>query len=73
MRYLATLFGLATLTHQIGGFFGAWLGGIALVRFGDYYVDVVRGHGAGAARRVRQPADPRGEAQAGGGACLKRG
>ncbi len=36
VRYLATLFGLATLTHQVGAFFGAWLGGIALVRFGDY-------------------------------------
>ena len=36
VRYLATLFGLATLTHQIGAFFGAWLGGIALVSFGDY-------------------------------------
>jgi len=36
VRYLATLFGLATLTHQIGGFFGAWLGGLALVKFGDY-------------------------------------
>jgi hypothetical protein len=44
VRYLATLFGLATLTHQIGGFFGAWLGGLALVRFGDYawmwYADI---------------------------------
>jgi MFS family permease len=36
VRYLATLFGLTLLTHQIGAFFGAWLGGIALVRFGDY-------------------------------------
>jgi len=36
VRYLATLFGLATLTHQVGAFFGAWLGGIALVSFGDY-------------------------------------
>jgi predicted MFS family arabinose efflux permease len=36
VRYLATLFGLATFTHQIGGFFGAWLGGIALTRFGDF-------------------------------------
>ncbi len=35
-RYLATLFGMTLLSHQIGGFFGAWLGGIALVRFGDY-------------------------------------
>lgn len=36
VRYLATLFGFTLLSHQIGGFFGAWLGGIALVRFGDY-------------------------------------
>lgn len=36
VRYLATLFGFATLTHQVGAFFGAWLGGVALVRFGDY-------------------------------------
>ena len=36
VRYLATLFGLATFTHQIGGFFGASLGGIALTRFGDF-------------------------------------
>jgi predicted MFS family arabinose efflux permease len=36
VRYLSTLFGLTLLTHQIGGFFGAWLGGLALVRFGDY-------------------------------------
>jgi predicted MFS family arabinose efflux permease len=36
VRYLATLFGLTLLSHQVGAFFGAWLGGIALVRFGDY-------------------------------------
>jgi MFS family permease len=36
VRYLATLFGLATFTHQIGGFFGAWLGGLTRARFGDY-------------------------------------
>jgi len=36
MRYLSTLFGLTLLSHQIGGFFGAWLGGLAVVRFGDY-------------------------------------
>ena len=35
-RYLATLFGLTLLTHQIGAFFGAWLGGIALARGGNY-------------------------------------
>ena len=35
-QYLATLFGLTLLSHQIGGFLGAYLGGLALVRFGDY-------------------------------------
>jgi MFS family permease len=43
-RYLATLFGLTLLSHQIGGFFGAWLGGLSFVRFGDYswmwYADI---------------------------------
>ena len=45
MRYLATLFGMTLLSHQIGGFFGAWLGGLSFVRFGDYtwmwYADIV--------------------------------
>ena len=44
-RYLATLFGFTLLSHQIGGFFGAWLGGITLVRSGSYewmwYADIV--------------------------------
>lgn len=35
-RYLATLFGLTLLSHQIGGFFGAWLGGIAITQQGSY-------------------------------------
>lgn len=35
-RYLGTLFGLTLLSHQIGGFFGAWLGGLTISRFGDY-------------------------------------
>ncbi|GGX88412.1 MFS transporter [Massilia dura] len=35
-RYLATLFGLTLLSHQVGGFFGAWLGGVAVVATGDY-------------------------------------
>lgn len=35
-RYLATLFGLTLLSHQTGGFFGAWLGGLALAHTGDY-------------------------------------
>jgi predicted MFS family arabinose efflux permease len=44
-RYLATLFGLTLLSHQTGAFFGAWLGGLALDRFGNYnwmwYADIV--------------------------------
>lgn len=35
-RYLATLFGLTLLSHQIGAFFGAWLGGLNFVATGDY-------------------------------------
>jgi MFS family permease len=35
-RYLGTLFGLTLLSHQIGGFFGAWLGGIAITMLGSY-------------------------------------
>jgi MFS family permease len=27
VRYLSTLFGLVFLGHQLGGFFGSWLGG----------------------------------------------
>jgi MFS family permease len=45
MRYLSTLFGLTLLSHQVGGFFGAWLGGLSIVHFGDYnwmwYADIV--------------------------------
>lgn len=35
-RYLATLFGLTLLSHQIGAFLGAWLGGITVVSLGNY-------------------------------------
>ena len=35
-RYLATLFGLTLLSHQTGGFLGAWLGGLAFSHNGDY-------------------------------------
>lgn len=44
-RYLATLFGLTLLTHQIGGFLGAWLGGLAMAHDGNYmwmwYADIL--------------------------------
>jgi hypothetical protein len=50
-RYLATLFGLTLLLHQIGGFFGAWLGGVALASTGSYvwmwYADSALALGAG--------------------------
>jgi predicted MFS family arabinose efflux permease len=43
-RYLATLFGLTLLSHQVGGFLGAWLGGVALAQTGTYdwiwYADI---------------------------------
>jgi predicted MFS family arabinose efflux permease len=35
-RHLATLFGLTLLSHQIGGFFGAWLGGVGFAANGNY-------------------------------------
>ena len=44
IRYLGTLFGLTLLSHQIGAFFGAWLGGIAITERGSYdwmwYADI---------------------------------
>ena len=44
-RYLSTLFGFTLLSHQIGGFFGAWLGGLAITSLGNYdwmwYADIV--------------------------------
>jgi predicted MFS family arabinose efflux permease len=44
-RYLATLFGMTLLSHQIGGFMGAWLGGVTVSEFGDYnwmwYADIL--------------------------------
>src|SRR5712692_1302389 len=36
VRYLATLLGVSLAVHQIGGFYGAWLGGLAVAHFGDY-------------------------------------
>ncbi len=49
-RYLATLFGMTMLSHQVGGFMGAWLGGLAITEFGDYswmwYADIVLAAGA---------------------------
>ncbi|WP_350494924.1 hypothetical protein [Neopusillimonas aromaticivorans] len=39
------MFGLTLLSHQTGGFLGAWLGGVAITEFGDFtwmwYADMV--------------------------------
>jgi len=44
IRYMGTLFGMTLLSHQIGGFLGAWLGGLAITQQGDYtwmwYADI---------------------------------
>mgnify|MGYP002128742892 FL=1 len=44
LRYLATLFGISMLSHQVGAFFGAYLGGLAMVEFGNldamWYADM---------------------------------
>jgi predicted MFS family arabinose efflux permease len=55
-RYLGTLFGFTLFSHQIGGFFGAWLGGIAFAQTGSYewiwYTDIAL---AGIAALVNLP------------------
>jgi predicted MFS family arabinose efflux permease len=47
---MATLFGLVMVTHQIGGFLGAWLGGKAFEATGSFdwiwYADIVLAIGA---------------------------
>ncbi len=35
-QWLSALFGVAFLSHQIGGFLGAWLGGVIVDRTGSY-------------------------------------
>ncbi len=35
LRYLATLFGISMLSHQVGAFFGAYLGGVAMAEWGN--------------------------------------
>lgn len=35
-RWLAMLFGFAFFSHQVGGFLGVWLGGIAFDAYGSY-------------------------------------
>jgi MFS family permease len=35
-RWLATLYGFAFVSHQVGGFLGVWLGGVVFEKFGSY-------------------------------------
>ena len=35
-RYVATLFGIVMMSHQVGAFFGAWLGGYIYDLTGGY-------------------------------------
>ncbi|MCC6778800.1 MAG: MFS transporter [Hyphomicrobiales bacterium] len=37
-RWLSMLFGIAFLSHQVGGFLGVWLGGLLFVQTGSYDV-----------------------------------
>ena len=37
-RYMATLFGIVFLSHQIGSFLGIWLGGYLYDAYGSYDV-----------------------------------
>jgi MFS family permease len=37
-RYMSTLFGIVFMSHQFGGFLGAWLGGYIYDLFGSYLV-----------------------------------
>jgi len=62
-RYLATLFGLTLLSHQIGGFFGAWLGGLAVAASGNYdwmwYADIALAAAAALVNLPIREAQPR--------------
>ena len=62
-RYLGTLFGLTLLSHQAGAFFGAWLGGVAMERLGDYtwmwYADIALALLAAAANLPIREKSPR--------------
>jgi predicted MFS family arabinose efflux permease len=62
--HMATLFGFVMLSHQLGGFLGAWLGGKAFEWTGSYdwmwYADIVLATGAALINLpIREAAPPR--------------
>jgi predicted MFS family arabinose efflux permease len=67
-RYLATLFGLTLVSHQVGGFFGAWLGGIAVTKTGSYewmwYADIALAIAAAVINLPIKESSPRAQAVA---------
>ncbi|MBX7201176.1 MAG: MFS transporter [Rhodospirillaceae bacterium] len=68
-RYLSTLVGLTLLSHQIGAFFGAWLGGLVFTATGTYtwmwYIDIaLAGTAALLNIPIREPKSPPVEAAA---------
>ena len=63
-RYVATLFGIVMLSHQVGGFTGAWLGGYLFERTGSYdwlwYLDIMLAIGAALIHMpIKEAARPR--------------
>ncbi|MES3000583.1 MAG: MFS transporter [Pseudomonadota bacterium] len=60
---MATLFGMVMLTHQVGGFLGAWLGGKVFEATGSYdwvwYIDIVLAAGAALVHLPIREAKPR--------------
>ena len=64
IRYVATLFGIVMLSHQVGGFTGAWLGGYLFERTGSYdwlwYIDIMLAIGAALIHMpIREATKPR--------------
>ncbi|MHB1206178.1 MAG: MFS transporter, partial [Rhodospirillaceae bacterium] len=69
VRYLSTLVGLTLLSHQIGAFFGAWLGGLVFTATGSFtwmwYIDIALAAVAALLNiPIREPKMPPAEAAA---------